>query len=98
VLIYVFQGWILTISRTLSKNGLRKNKMKAPDKGIRVDVFSGDKKNHLGTGTIVSREEIVDEYGNVWSENCPKIQLDNGKEIWGFECWWHPMEKQDEST
>jgi len=23
----------------------------------------------------------------------PKIQLDNGNIVWGFECWWGPEEK-----
>lgn len=25
----------------------------------------------------------------------PKIELDNGGVVWGFECWWGPIEKYE---
>jgi hypothetical protein len=62
--------------------------------GMRVDVFSPDKKRHLGLGTVVLVDDLViEETGEVLSHNYPTILLDNtGKEIGGLKCWWHPLE------
>lgn len=28
-----------------------------------------------------------------WLGKNPHITLDNGKEVWGFECWWGPEDE-----
>ena len=63
--------------------------------GMRVDVFSPDKKKHLGLGEIVKVDDlVVKETGEVLSHNYPTIRLDNtGKEVGGLNCWWHSIEK-----
>lgn len=50
--------------------------------GARVRVFAADMKTDLGPGTYV---------GNVATELglTPRIVLDSGKEIYGFQCWWY---------
>lgn len=60
--------------------------------GMRVDVFSPDKKKHLGLGEIVKVDDlIVEETGEVLSHNFPTIRLDTGKEVDGLHCWWYSI-------
>jgi len=76
---------------------ITKSKKKKPKRiiakvGMKVDVFSPDKKKHLGKGVIVKVDElIVEETGEVLSKNYPTIRLENGKKIGGIKCWWSPI-------
>jgi len=60
--------------------------------GLRVKVFSGDRREYLGLGTIIDFEKV--QFGlDVLS--IPVIQLDNGRIIKGYECWWISKEEAD---
>jgi len=60
--------------------------------GLRVKVFSGDRREYLGLGTIIGFEKV--QFGlDVLS--IPIIKLDSGEEIRGYECWWISKEEAD---
>ena len=60
--------------------------------GLRVKVFSADKREYLGLGTIIGFKKV--QFGlDILS--IPIIQLDNGEEIRGYECWWISKEEAD---
>ena len=60
--------------------------------GLRVKVFSADKREYLGLGTIIGFEKV--QFGlDILS--IPIIQLDNGEEMKGYECWWISKEEAD---
>lgn len=70
--------------------------MKAKE-GMRVKVFSPDKKKYLGEGTIRKVETLYIELGPGHlipvSDNYPsEIVLDDGRVLEGIECWWIPVE------
>lgn len=57
--------------------------------GMKVHVFSPDKKKYLGIGKIIRVEKLtVEETGEVLSENYPIIQLEDGTKTEGLKCWW----------
>jgi hypothetical protein len=67
--------------------------------GIRVGAILGSKGKEivefLGYGTYVGDEAPEGAVGNVAELTGglfpnPKIELDNGKVVWGCECWWGP--------
>jgi hypothetical protein len=69
--------------------------------GIRVGAILGTKGKtveFLGYGVYVGDVEPNDAIGAVADAikgiGCPnpKIELDNGKVVWGCECWWGPEE------
>ncbi|ALM76238.1 hypothetical protein TBCH5v1_2343 [Thermococcus barophilus] len=60
--------------------------------GLRVKVFSGDMREYLGLGTVVGFEKFPFGLDIV---RIPVIQLDNGKELRGYECWWISKEEAD---
>jgi len=39
------------------------------------------------TGTYEGRFEVEDFWPN------PRIRLQDGSVIWGYECWWHPVDQ-----
>lgn len=43
--------------------------------------------NDLGLGTYVADEPIEE-----WDMTTPKIELDSGRTIYGYECWWTAAE------
>ena len=47
----------------------------------------------FGEGVYAGDFPLPDEAGglNFGQEN-PRIDLDNGKTVWGCECWWGPAE------
>ena len=61
--------------------------------GTRVHVFSPDKKEDWGLGTITKIEplDIEEEDGTVWrllDNYTAEITLDDGRKTEGMECWW----------
>ncbi len=55
------------------------------DKGIRVGAIREADENTVymyGYGKYLGDEESPMGFPN------PKIQLENGKVIWGYQCWW----------
>lgn len=56
--------------------------------GTRVGVLSADMSADLGLGTHLG-EEMIAELGNHTS---PKILLDTGKVIYGYQCNWTELE------
>jgi hypothetical protein len=60
--------------------------------GMRIHVFSPDKTEDWGIGTIIDVVDLVDEdTGILFGHDFPIIQLDDGREITGLDCWWHPV-------
>jgi len=60
-------------------------------KGMRVEV-QDVKRNPIGRGTIVKVDKlIVEETGEVLSNNYPTIELDFGGKVTGLDCWWYPV-------
>lgn len=62
--------------------------------GARVGAIrDSDNKNVnlFGYGVFVGYEEPP-EYKTVFGPN-PKIQLDSGDVVWGYQCWWGPEDK-----
>jgi NTP pyrophosphatase (non-canonical NTP hydrolase) len=58
--------------------------------GDRVSVISADQKYFYGFGTLLENED-VDLFGGNGTEeiiSTPKINLDKGDIIYGYECWW----------
>ena len=71
--------------------------MAKTERGMRIHAFSSDSSEDLGLGTIIDVVDLADEYtGIVFSANFPIIRLDDGKEITGLDCWWHPVEGMKE--
>ena len=59
--------------------------------GMEVHVFTPEQDDYIGLGKIIRIEKlIVEETGEVLSDNFPIIKLINGKEIDGLHCWWCP--------
>lgn len=79
--------------------------------GMRVGVFPVDLADdahayHHGKGTYegdfippydFQPEELTEEYFGGAPQLTPRIKLDSGEEIWGYECFWMPEEEFDES-
>ena len=71
--------------------------------GSRVGaILSGDAVNiyFLGYGIYLSDVLLPEDVKGFWAKLCragkhknPKIQLDNGKVVWGCQCWWGDEEK-----
>lgn len=50
-----------------------------------------ESKPHLGrTGTIVEYEHLPGDT----SLGSPKIELDDGAILWGYECWWSRLDDE----
>lgn len=43
-------------------------------------------------GTLTPFGPITDDHFPAEWQN-PKIELDNGKVVWGCQCWWGPVEQ-----
>ena len=56
----------------------------SPEPGTRIEVFSADQSESLGFGVLA---EWVDLGGGLMT---PRIVFDDGTELHGYECWWHP--------
>jgi len=67
--------------------------------GMKVHVFSPDKKDYLGVGKIIRVEnlDVEDEDGNIetLSTSYPIIKLEDGRELGGLDCWWGKVSDQD---
>jgi len=52
---------------------------------------------HFGHGVYAGDFKLPDDAGgfNFGQEN-PRIDLDDGKTVWGCECWWGDEEKTQE--
>lgn len=51
-----------------------------------------------GVGTYVGDEvppEHVDAELHQIGLQCPRLVMDSGLDVWGFECWWGPEESYD---
>ena len=57
--------------------------------GTKVKVHSADMKEFLGGGEIVAQET---HFG---VSEVPRIQLDSGGIVMGFECWWEPVDVEE---
>jgi hypothetical protein len=60
------------------------------DEGTRVGVILSATEttvNLLGYGVYKGIEKSPAGY------ETPKIELDNGRIVWGYQCWWGPQEK-----
>jgi hypothetical protein len=71
--------------------------------GTRVRVMDIDK-NDLGLGTYEGEvalddndNEIPIPYDAGPFDSNPKIRLDSGRVIYGFDCWWTPTDDQMET-
>lgn len=42
-------------------------------------------------------ELLFDLEEDIWGEGLVRITLDSGNVIWGYECWWIPIEEKNES-
>ena len=58
--------------------------------GTKVKVHSADMKENLGEGEIVAQET------HLGVSDVPRIKLDSGEIIMGFQCWWEPIEEDKE--
>lgn len=61
-----------------------------PKEGTRVGAIlsaGGGTVHLLGYGTYEGDKPLFDKPGALLN---PKITLDNGKVVWGCECWWGP--------
>ena len=69
-----------------------------PKEGMRVHVYSADKKKDLGLGTIEKVEPLrIEETGLTISSTYPsRIVLDSGEVTEGLDCWWISVEKEKE--
>lgn len=43
----------------------------------------------FGFGTYEGRHDPEGSKGTIFTQN-PRIRLDNGEVVWGYECWWGP--------
>jgi len=62
--------------------------------GIRVGAIrDSDSKNVnlFGYGVYLG-DEVPPNYVSPFGKN-PKIQLDDGQIVWGYQCWWGPEDK-----
>ena len=65
--------------------------------GMEVHVFTPEQDDYIGLGEIVRVEDlVVEETGEVLSNNFPIIKLLDGKEIDGLHCWWCPSCEAEE--
>ena len=65
--------------------------------GMEVHVFTPEQDDYIGLGEIVRVEKlIVEETGEVLTDNFPIIKLLDGREIDGLHCWWCPSCKAEE--
>ena len=69
-----------------------------PVVGMRVHVYSADKKKDLGLGTIEKVEPLrIEETGLTIATTYPScIVLDNGGVTEGLDCWWISIEREKE--
>ncbi|MFA7637420.1 MAG: hypothetical protein WCX81_06625 [Monoglobales bacterium] len=66
------------------------------NKGDRVGaILSADKDEVrlLGYGTYLGDEVPPDGFMHEIGHQNPKIQLDNGDIVWGYQCWWGDEEQ-----
>ena len=78
------------------------DKRAKPEVGLKVRVLSPDLEEDWGVGEIIELTELyletedgekiplVDDY--------PIIKLQDGRIIGGIECWWYPLEWEQELT
>lgn len=62
--------------------------------GQKVIAMESFKNGHLrlfGEGVKTDRVPDIEAFKNIKLKN-PCIKLDNGKHVWGFECWWGEKE------
>ena len=63
-----------------------------PKEGMRVHVYSADKKTDLGEGTIETVEPLfIEEMGLTIPSYPSRIVLDSGEVTEGLKCWWIPI-------
>ena len=51
---------------------------------LRVKVWDAGKENYLGEGCIIGERKVL-------GITTPKILLDTGKIVFGYETWWRPV-------
>lgn len=61
-------------------------------------IFSANGKEvrFLGYGKYLGEQVPSKEENELFNEHKiknPKIELENGSIVWGYECWWGPKEK-----
>lgn len=69
----------------------------ATSKGARVVAIrdsAGGSVNIFGFGTYTGDE--LPPTGCGVTHPCPRIQLDSGEVVWGFQCWWGPCRDEKE--
>ena len=70
-----------------------------PEINMRVRVYSPDKTEDLGLGTITAIGEFMDAgTGEVYTHNMPEITLGDGRQILGLDCWWRPVEEDEDAN
>lgn len=69
-----------------------------PEEGMRVHVYSPDKKTDLRLGTIEKVEPLrIEELGLTIATTYPsRIVLDSGEITEGLKCWWIPIKVEEE--
>lgn len=63
--------------------------------GARVKVFSADRSQYLGLGTIKGFEKV--SFEDKFVTDVPVIELDSGEVLRGYECWWILKEEADKA-
>jgi hypothetical protein len=57
-------------------------------KGMKVEIWSADKKKKLGIGIYLDSKTKVSLFG--MKMNMPRFKLGR-KIIYGYQCWWIPL-------
>jgi len=64
--------------------------------GVMLEYAKGGELKLIGYGTYKGMEvppqkhSVTGDFLWAIQKSNPKIELDNGEVVWGFECWWAP--------
>ena len=58
--------------------------------GTKVIIIEDCRKGGIATGQTGTYEG---RFGNTILGPNPRIRLQDGSVIWGYECWWHPVDQ-----
>lgn len=67
--------------------------MKIGDRVGAILKADAERVHLLGYGVYRGRDIPPDEMMQELGIDNPKIQLDDGRVVWGYQCWWGPEEK-----
>ena len=69
--------------------------------GMRVHIFSPNRTDDWGFGTITKVEpllledDVTGEQQVLCADYPSEITMDDGRKTEGMECWWHPITEQE---